>query len=60
MAMLLYNATHQLTTTNKQQVIIMENFKRENMIKDVIVYTVAATYIVLALALGISILVAVI
>ena len=38
----------------------MENFKRENMIKDVIVYAVAATYIVLALSLGISILAAVI
>tara|TARA_R110002167_G_scaffold305318_2_gene509477 strand:- start:823 stop:939 length:117 start_codon:yes stop_codon:yes gene_type:complete len=38
----------------------MENFKRENMVKDVIVFAVAATYIVLALSLGISILVAVI
>ena len=38
----------------------MEDFKRENMIKDVIVYAVAATCIVLALSLGISILAAVI
>tara|TARA_R110000744_G_scaffold23053_1_gene58668 strand:+ start:128 stop:244 length:117 start_codon:yes stop_codon:yes gene_type:complete len=38
----------------------MEDFKRENMMKDVIFFAVAATCIVLPLSFGISILAAVI
>ena len=60
MVMFTYRVQPSLTETNKQQVIIMEDFKRENMMKDVIFFAVAATCIVLPLSFGISIVLAVI